>query len=73
MQMEGMWDSPVCTTGAGGPALHLVDGRAIMEINGDQGPQTLGQAHRGAVGSPSLDIFRQQQHKALSHLMLALL
>jgi len=53
--MEGMWDPPVCTTGAGGAAPYLVDGRAILKINGDEGPQTLGWAHRGAVGSPSLN------------------
>lgn len=53
--------------------LQLGDGRAIMEINGDEGPQTLGRAHSGAVGSPSLETLRQQQHEALSNLMLALL
>lgn len=51
----------------------LGDGRAIMEINGGEGPQTQGRAHSGAVGSPTLEMLRQQPHKALSNLMLALL
>lgn len=48
MQMEGTWDSPGCTTGAEGAAPRL-DGRAIMENNGDEGHQTGGHAHRRAV------------------------